>query len=530
MKLRLLPLSFIFILQGSLQLAVTAQDATSYFNGTDNAAYVNWLQQASYNKSTFLASTTEEGNGVALLWTTNDVNINVAVAARAKGWVGFGLAESGSMRGADIILFTAETNQLVDSYVLDQPGKPFPDDCQSWTLVDSTVDGGFIIFEATRRLDTGDSQDRVIINDSNALVPPTRVIAAWGETSEPSYHGSNTTRGAIRFFGNESSADELQAFARTMQEEAEGNFTVQANDFLIPAEETRYQHFCFSRDDLLAMNVPLDLNLHTIGIEPIVDPRTKKYVHHFVVYGSNQPWNSSLSCDEYPSIEAVYVWAPGDEPLNLPANVGSPLGASAFQSFSLEIHYNNPDLDENMLDSSGVRFYYTSKKREFDLGIFRTGDPDIQLGGTSVSKNGGLSQHIFNCGSNCSSNYVTESVTVMREHLHMHATGVSTANVQIRDGEVIRQGQVQYWDFYAQGFTAVVQPPFELQPGDSFRTVCDYNANNSTVWGLGSQDEMCIAFLYYTHGKSQSARLETYQLCAGWAWEPTCQAVRQTIL
>jgi hypothetical protein len=64
------------------------------------------------------------------------------------------------MRGADIIMYSAETDKLVDSYVLDDLVTPMSDDCQSWTLVNSIAQDGFIIFEATRALNTGDSQDR----------------------------------------------------------------------------------------------------------------------------------------------------------------------------------------------------------------------------------------------------------------------------------------------------------------------------------------------------------------------------------
>lgn len=34
-------------------------------------------------------------------------------------------------------------------------------------------------------------------------------------------------------------------------------------------------------------------------------------------------------------------------------------------------------------------------------------------------------------------------------------------------------------------------------PGDAFRTTCDFEANDGVVFGLASQEEMCIAFLFY---------------------------------
>jgi Copper type II ascorbate-dependent monooxygenase, C-terminal domain len=89
---------------------------------------------------------------------------------------------------------------------------------------------------------------------------------------------------------------------------------------------------------------------------------------------------------------------------------------------------------------------------------------------------------------------------VSREHLHMHEVGVSMVNAQIRNGQVIRQGQVEYWDFRQQGNLAVVQPSFAIEPGDAFCTVCNYNANNTMKHvgqGASNEENEREAFLYY---------------------------------
>ena len=490
--------SFLFLGAITVSGVVNAADPSSYFGGTNIATYLDWVDKSSYERHAWIESSSDSSLGVAIHWTTDDTHIQLAVAANATGWVGFGLAESGSMRGADIIMYTAETDELVDSYVLDDLVTPLPDDCQSWTLVNSITQDGFIIFEATRALNTGDSQDRIIIDDSSNIIPATRVIAAWGDTSTPSYHGvDNRAKSSVRFMGDTSSEEELATFQTIVSTESEGNFTMQAVDYAIPAVETKYAYFCFTTTDLIAMGVPMDKDLHTIGIEPIVDARSAKYVHHFVVYATSEFSNSSDVCEDRPGNEISYVWAPGDMPLSLPSNVGGPLGSSGFKSFKLEIHYNNPGLVAGQLDSSGVRIYYTSKKRQYDLGIFQTGDPGLRLINMTVSVDGGLSGHTFDCQSGCSAASLKENVTVIREHLHMHKSGVSMLNSQIRDGQVVRVGEVQFWDFAQQGNLAVVQEPFKILPGDSFRTSCNYNANDGQVFGLGSSQEMCIAFLFY---------------------------------
>ena len=484
-------------------LTSTAHGGTSYFGGSNNQGYLDWLTSVSFNQSTFIASDSNPDQGVAVHWNIDNDNttIQLAIVAPATGWSAFGLAESGSMRGADIVMYTASTNTLTDSFVLDQLVMPIPDACPShWTLIDSTItDDGFIIFMAQRLLNTGDTQDRAIIDDSSTIVAASRVIAAWGDSDTPSFHGSNSARGSIRFFGTSETIDIQTYFAQSMAKEAEGNFTVSAQDFTIPAIETTYQLFCFSLEDLIDRGVPMNDDLHTIGFEPIVQSGNSKYVHHYVLYGSSDPWNKTLPCtnENYPQIETAYGWAPGAFPQILPSNVGGLLGRDGFQSFALETHYNNVDFDANISDSSGVRIYYTSKKREFDLGSFSFGDPNVVLYGAPVTSTGGLTQHTFTCEEQCLSTYLTEPVTVIQENLHMHMTGVSVVNVHIRNGKVIRLGKVDFWDFDQQGDLVVVQPPYQLLPGDSFRTICNYNSANPVFWGPASSDEMCMATLSY---------------------------------
>lgn len=109
----------------------------------------------------------------------------------------------------------------------------------------------------------------------------------------------------------------------------------------------------------------------------------------------------------------------------------------------------------------------------------------------------GLTVHEFDCPSSCSSSALDEPVTVLREYLHMHKEGARIVNEQLRDGDVVRFGSIDFWEFEQNGNAAVQQDPFVVQPGDSFRTSCYFNANEDTVFGLSSQEEMCMAFLYY---------------------------------
>ena len=476
-------------------------DPSKFFN---NDFYSSWYGKSgqNYNMSSFVNSTSQSDTGVGLLWTidSSSKKIKLAVVCPVgNGWCGIGIAEAGGMKGSDMVIFESQSQTLYDAHVLDDINAgPIRDDCQNWLLKDSTSSGedenGIMIFEAQRDLDTLDSFDRAFIDDSNLIVPPTRVIAAWGTTPSVSYHGKNRAKSTIRFFNTQPSDGEA-TFLQAMKEQAEGSFEISAQDYEIPTNETTYAYFCFMYADLIAKGVPEDADLHIIGFEPIIDKDTSQYVHHFVMTGSPDPNVNITSpvptdvCENLPTTELSYAWAPGDGSFEFPKNIGGLLGTKGFRTFQLQTHYNNPDQDSGKIDSSGVRVYWTSKKREYDMGILQLGDPNVALYGQPVGS--GLTEHTFDCPSSCSSAYVSNPVTVLREHLHMHKAGTMIYNELIRNGTVVHTGAVDFFDFHQQGDPAVQQEPFQILPGDSFRTRCYFEANNE-VWGLGSQDEMCI--------------------------------------
>jgi hypothetical protein len=73
-------------------------DPTLYFGSTDNQVYVDWVnskKDANLSSAFFNASSTDVTQGAAVHWKVDETNqeLYLAVAARAKGWLGFGLAE-----------------------------------------------------------------------------------------------------------------------------------------------------------------------------------------------------------------------------------------------------------------------------------------------------------------------------------------------------------------------------------------------------------------------------------------------------
>jgi hypothetical protein len=325
----------LLLLVSSQALAQTPTDPQDFFgDGTSNDAYLEWLSSATYQTSLFLPTTGNVTKGAAVFWSISDDEryVDLAVVARASGWLGFGLSDAGGMLGSDMMLFeAAKPDTVVDAYVLEER-QPQEDDCQNWEFVNSSTDGGFLIVEARRLLVTGDLQDIPILDDSNYGVPVQRIIAAWGDDETFAYHGPNRARGAIRWFSKV--ADEESIFRQAMDAQADGSFFIGSSNYTVPAVDTYYADMCTAGSGIRAQGVPLDDGVTIIGFEPVV---TSEHVHHYVVYSSHEE-NENATCDFSVYTELAYVWAPGDPPLLFPDFLGAPLGGSdGSRSFLVQV-------------------------------------------------------------------------------------------------------------------------------------------------------------------------------------------------
>jgi len=358
---------------------------------------------------------------------------------------------------------------------------PTPDVCQDWILKDYIAKDGFLIFEASRELNTRDTKDLKFRDDT--LTTPTFVIAAWGNTNTMQYHGPNSNvKGTVHFYAQEEK-DHTKDYERSTM--------IQANDFSIPPVSTHYETFCFSRQDLFPHSTETE---YLLGFEGVVDPRTSWMIHHMVVY-----YKTYNDCDTQIEVwrELLAVWAPGYKSVWYPQGVG--LSITSQFSFMLEIHYDNKYQLKNRLDSSGFRLYTTTEKNvvQHEVGVFQIGDPLVRNMGMPVGP--GLTKHTFACPSDCTETLFETPVTVFGEFFHMHQTGIMAQNKRINSDGIIKQNTVvEYFDFSQRGFHEVQQEPFVLKPGDAFETSCFYNSTtNSAIFGAGSTDEMCATYFFY---------------------------------
>src|SRR3569623_2127808 len=81
------------------QGATTVNDPSTYFGGQDNNAYLEWIASDSLRSLTstlYLPSRSDPTLGAALHWhIVDDDSVELAVAVKSSGWMGFGLSVNG---------------------------------------------------------------------------------------------------------------------------------------------------------------------------------------------------------------------------------------------------------------------------------------------------------------------------------------------------------------------------------------------------------------------------------------------------
>jgi DOMON domain len=276
---------------GLVRVSCVLADPSTYFGGADHDVYMDWITndlmvgglKSRYPHSFFLSSAADTSLGMAVHYRLDEEKsfLRLALAARANGWLSFGHSENGGMSGSDILIYeAANPDVVIDAYVLEER-QPIVDDCASnWILHSSkeNFDNGFIMIEVSRTLVTGDLQDRSVLNDTDLIFAPHRVIAAWGDEPNYGYHGLvNRARSSVRWFSD--NPDVQESFSDRMETDADGFFELRASDYAVKPIETEYAEFCFDYDDLIVMGVPAGLeSMSMIAFEAIIDQRALKHV------------------------------------------------------------------------------------------------------------------------------------------------------------------------------------------------------------------------------------------------------------
>ena len=129
-------------------------------------------------------------------------------------------------------------------------------------------------------------------------------------------------------------------------------------------------------------------------------------------------------------------WAVGTSDLDLPLDVGIPLGPDeTFDTILIELHYNNPNLDAGIIDDSGLIWYITDNLRTYDAGVFTLGH---QIGdGIMVPPQTESYLIPAYCPGECTELLFHEPINVFATLPHSHTAGASIWTQIIRDRKEI---------------------------------------------------------------------------------------------
>ncbi|XP_068610070.1 DBH-like monooxygenase protein 2 homolog [Brachionichthys hirsutus] len=432
----------------------------------------------------------DQNHLVCLKWGFDDLrdNITMLLVINTTGWVGFGFSPNGGMHGSDIVMGGFGPSGIYfKDYHATGNAMPLEDTQQSYTLLSAAESNGQTTLTFRRSINSCDNQDFHITNQAIKL------IYGYGLTDDIAYHHGRKGTKEVNLLSHKSRAtlSNPKYFNATMYKVS------------VPAVET-YYHCKIMK--LSALNT----KHHIYLIEPLIE--NPDIVHHLLLYRCpafvTEPAEadcSRIGKEGSACFQVVAAWAVGGKEFELPENIGIPVGGEARDIFfRLEIHYNNVKLSAR-IDSSGLRLYYrpiSTEVQQHDVGILTTGlIPAFPLPYNIPPK-----VERFHTYGTCNTTQMSQlldhqpDLSVFAVGLHTHYAGKEVRVGYFRDGIQI-------------GLLAVdINYNFELQqvvnlgsiktikPGDQIVVECVYSTINRTKvtkQGLGSYDEMCLAFLFY---------------------------------
>ncbi|XP_060069273.1 dopamine beta-hydroxylase-like [Ylistrum balloti] len=261
----------------------------------------------------------------------------------------------------------------------------------------------------------------------------------------------------------------------------------------VPAKRTHYVCQKFK--------VPDTDTFHAVAFEPLISNR--HVMHHMLLFGCDfdvedtAPHECSAADGQCSSWLAQ--WTMGVEgKIYTPENAGVRFGKHSYRYMSLQIHWNNDLSAANFTDNSGMRIFYTTKLRQYDVGNVQIGQQYLEIPPHSIHNESG------GCSGTCTTSMLPHPVYLTRTYIHMHYLGIRGLLEIYRDGKVSKRVAYDEEYDYRNSPIHVHDPPIEVKPGDEIRLTCTFDSltgarqrNHSLYFGEGSDAEMCYAFVTY---------------------------------
>ncbi|CAH3115490.1 unnamed protein product [Porites lobata] len=476
----------------------------------------------------------DESQNVKLYWniSTTREEIFFTVEANTTGWVGFGISSGqGKMEGADIVIGWVKDGQtFFKASRLDRhaDGRVMPkiDSQQDYELISLKEDNGKTTMKFKRKLDTCDPQDNKIEAGTTKVIYAYHPEDPASENSILQHNHRNRGQRSVYLLNNANKEPTLPPDTKT--------FDISHNMTAIPKDGTSYM--------CAVLEIPkLNETHHVVKIEPVIQSGHEGVVHHMLVFQCSDDFpkellnNTAFRCyasNMPPEIRGcagltpiIAGWAIGGKGFYYPEHVGFAIGKeNSPKVVVLEVHYDNPQNLEGLIDSSGLRFHYTKQLRKYESGVLLVG-ADVNRAMLIPPRQKNWKINSF-CSSDCTQKGLNEivlpegGINIFSAMLHTHLAGRKALLRHVRDGvelpEIIRD---DHYDFNFQEYQ-VLNKEVHIAPGDALINVCFYDTNDrsfATIGGQSTFEEMCITLVMY-YPKVDLAKCTSSELPAVSSW------------
>ncbi|XP_077500682.1 tyramine beta hydroxylase [Amblyomma americanum] len=462
-----------------------------------------WLLLACAQAARYFELVLDPESRFRLFWTVDyeaeSLTAELKLELPPDDWFALGFSDRGDITLADVCVLWADAHgrpHLDDAWT-DDGGYVAVDEQNDCVLGSLKRKGTTLRFLFTRNFDTCDSHDYVIEDGTVHLV------YATGKGPLRRLEGLRLTRAQHGF----QRAQLLKFMGEPPPFPPDTKFTNFLNDKVkVPNEETTY--WC----RLLKLPSDFAYKKHIVRYEANIQKGSEALVHHMELFHCEAPvdeelpsWNGPCSSPDRPQPldrckRVIAAWAMGAPPLAYPEEAGLSAGGSDYSPYvMLEVHYNNPSLRPDYVDSSGITIYYTEELRPFDVGILEIGleytdkmaIPPLQPG-----------FHLTGyCISECTRVALPKSgITLVAAQLHTHLTGERVWVRHVRGGaELPEMARDDHFSTHFQEIR-LLKTRLQLMPGDALVITCRYNTldrPNVTLGGFGIREEMCVSYIHY---------------------------------
>ncbi|XP_063410638.1 dopamine beta-hydroxylase-like [Mytilus trossulus] len=262
--------------------------------------------------------------------------------------------------------------------------------------------------------------------------------------------------------------------------------------------------------------VPDDQDYNAIAFEGLI--ANPGVVHHVLVFGCDfdvdifEPHECGTYDGRCRSWLAQWTIGVYGKTCTYP-DTGIRFGKNSYKYMSIQIHWNNYNLDSNLTDNSGIRLHYTDKLRKNEVGNVQIGQNDLEIPVRSdhFLKNG-------SCSETCTQRMLPHPIYLTKTYIHMHNLGVAGKFEIYRNGRLIREIAHDSVYNYHKSPIHFHDPPVEVRPGDEVKLSCWFTSgdkNHTIYWGEGSDAEMCYAFVSYypkVKGFDQCIQFDEYDV------------------